>query len=253
MTDAPLAINTTCPWSGSPVAADSLTRYRGQTVGFCNPDCRDKFDRATAHFDAAMPAAGRTLLQFGDAVPPQPVLGDSVLIVIDAQEEYRSGGLPLSGIEASLARLAALLVAARAAGATVLHIAHRGSAGALFDPEGHGAIMPEVAPQLGEPVIWKPEPSAFTGTDLGTRLEALGARSLILAGFMTHLCVSSTAREAMERGYVVTVAADATATRPLPDPLGGPDVSAAELQRAALTALADCFARIDTVAALLAG
>ncbi|HEY9553985.1 glutathione S-transferase [Allosphingosinicella sp.] len=41
----------TCPWSGNPVAEDSLTRYRGHVVGFCNPGCRDKFERATAAFD----------------------------------------------------------------------------------------------------------------------------------------------------------------------------------------------------------
>ena len=31
------AINTVCPWSGKPISADSLTRYRGAVVGFCNP------------------------------------------------------------------------------------------------------------------------------------------------------------------------------------------------------------------------
>ena len=36
-------INPTCPFSGQPVEAGSLTLYRGHTVGFCNPDCRDKF------------------------------------------------------------------------------------------------------------------------------------------------------------------------------------------------------------------
>ena len=51
-------INTFCPWSGKPVSADSLTRYRGRTVGFCNPGCRDKFDRARDAFDAAIPASG---------------------------------------------------------------------------------------------------------------------------------------------------------------------------------------------------
>ena len=45
-------INRTCPWSGKPVSADSLTRYRGQVVGFCNPGCREKFDAATGAFDA---------------------------------------------------------------------------------------------------------------------------------------------------------------------------------------------------------
>lgn len=47
-------INATCPWSGKPVSADSLTRYRGRVVGFCNPGCRDKFERATRMFDEAV-------------------------------------------------------------------------------------------------------------------------------------------------------------------------------------------------------
>ena len=47
-------VNDTCPWSGKPVSADSLTLYRGQVLGFCNPDCRDKFEAATKHFDAAI-------------------------------------------------------------------------------------------------------------------------------------------------------------------------------------------------------
>lgn len=46
-------VNETCPWSGKPVAADSLTVYNGQIVGFCNPGCRDKFDGAVRHFNAA--------------------------------------------------------------------------------------------------------------------------------------------------------------------------------------------------------
>jgi YHS domain-containing protein len=45
-------INTVCPWSGKPVSADSLTRYRGKVVGFCNTGCRDKFEAATNAFDA---------------------------------------------------------------------------------------------------------------------------------------------------------------------------------------------------------
>ena len=47
-------INDVCPWSGKPVSADSLTLYRGQVVGFCNTDCRDKFDAAARTFDAAI-------------------------------------------------------------------------------------------------------------------------------------------------------------------------------------------------------
>ena len=54
MTDLKLSdcVNTHCPWSGDPVSADSLTRYRGAVVGFCNTGCRDKFEAATRAFDA---------------------------------------------------------------------------------------------------------------------------------------------------------------------------------------------------------
>ena len=50
-------INETCPWSGKPVRADSLTRYQGQVVGFCNPGCRDKFEQALSHFEQARAGA----------------------------------------------------------------------------------------------------------------------------------------------------------------------------------------------------
>jgi hypothetical protein len=49
-------VNATCPWSGEPVSADSLTRYRGQVVGFCNIGCRDKFEAATKAFDSVIEA-----------------------------------------------------------------------------------------------------------------------------------------------------------------------------------------------------
>ena len=45
-------VNDVCPWSGKPVSADSLTRYRGEVVGVCNTGCRDKFEAATRAFDA---------------------------------------------------------------------------------------------------------------------------------------------------------------------------------------------------------
>ena len=50
------AVTETCPWSGKPIAADSLTLYNGAVVGFCNPGCRDKFERALSHFEDALQA-----------------------------------------------------------------------------------------------------------------------------------------------------------------------------------------------------
>ena len=47
-------VNEICPWSSKPVSADSLTRYKGAVVGFCNPGCKDKFEAATGAFDAAI-------------------------------------------------------------------------------------------------------------------------------------------------------------------------------------------------------
>ncbi|MCY3630213.1 MAG: glutathione S-transferase [Bacteroidota bacterium] len=49
-------INEICPWSGDPVRADSLTEFGGHVVGFCNPGCRDKFERAVQHFKEAKSA-----------------------------------------------------------------------------------------------------------------------------------------------------------------------------------------------------
>ena len=54
------AVNDVCPWSGKPIAADSLTLYNGAVVGFCNPDCRDKFARAVRGFENALQARRAT-------------------------------------------------------------------------------------------------------------------------------------------------------------------------------------------------
>ena len=47
-------VNERCPWSGDPVSEDSLTLYKGKVVGFCNPGCRDKFEKAVSSLDAAI-------------------------------------------------------------------------------------------------------------------------------------------------------------------------------------------------------
>lgn len=56
-------------------------------------------------------------------------------------------------------------------------------------------------------------PNAFHGTDLEKTLRELGSGTeLVLAGFMTHMCVTFTAQGAFSLGYRPTVAAEATAT-----------------------------------------
>ena len=45
-------LNATCPWSGEAVSGEALMLWNGQVVGFCNPECRDKFARAQDFFRA---------------------------------------------------------------------------------------------------------------------------------------------------------------------------------------------------------
>jgi PPOX class probable F420-dependent enzyme len=70
-----------------------------------------------------------------------------------------------------------------------------------------------------------------------------GRPGLVLAGFMTHMCVNSTARDAFNLGYRPTIVASATATRELPVP-GGVPVPATTLQTATLAGIADLFALV---------
>jgi nicotinamidase-related amidase len=182
----------------------------------------------------------------GADLSPAP-LAASTLVVIDAQNEYLDGKLALPGIAAAVDALARLLAKARAAGAPVVHVQHKGRTGGLFDLDARGgAIIGAVQPVGGESVVTKPLPNAFAGTDLEATLKRLGRSQLVIAGFMTHMCVSSTARAALDLGYKATVAADAAATRALPDPMGGV-IGADALHRAALAALADRFAIVATV------
>jgi nicotinamidase-related amidase len=137
-----------------------------------------------------------------------------------------------------------LLQRARAAGAPIVHIAHAGRAGGPFDRAAErGAIIAAVAPAADEPVIEKPRPNAFSDTDLQATLQRIGRKEVVFAGCMTHMCVSSTVRAALDLGYRSTVVAGACATRDLPGP-DGDAVPAALVHRATLAALADRFAII---------
>ena len=72
-------------------------------------------------------------------------------------------------------------------------------------------IVGALAPMVGEPVIDKPGFSAFYATDLERILQTRGIRHLILVGVTTDVCVHSTLREAVDRGYEALVIADCCA------------------------------------------
>lgn len=176
-------------------------------------------------------------------LPAAPArLAASTLVLIDCQNTYTQGVMELEGVQAALEQTAQLLDRARSAGIPIVHIQHSDGPGSLYDIEGEsGAIVASVAPRAGEPVVVKQFPNSFVQTDLEDRLKGLGASNLVLAGFMTHMCVNSTARGAFNLGYAPTVVAAATATRALAGP-GGAPVPAAVMQSASLAAMSDLFA-----------
>ena len=178
----------------------------------------------------------RTLLQMAGAPSSPPPLDRSALVMIDCQREYVDGKVPLAGVE----------------GAPGIHVLHKGRAGGLFDPDTAAFRLADpAAPEAGEPSITKALPNAFAGTELDAMLRETGRESVIFAGFMTHMCVSSTVRAAVDLGHGAVVVAAACATRDLPDGRGGV-VTAAELHRAELAALSDRFAIIVPDASALA-
>ncbi len=190
--------------------------------------------------------APKTLLEMAGADLTPSSLGVSALILIDIQNEYVDGKLVLPGVDAAVAEAAKLLSRARDAGTPIVHVRHVGKPGGAFDPDGPGGqIAAAVAPVDGEHVVEKGLPNAFAATTLAGVLTDLGRKELIVVGFMTHMCVSSTVRSALDHGYRSTVVADAAGTRDLPRQDGsGGAVSAQDLHCASLAALADRFAVI---------
>jgi nicotinamidase-related amidase len=171
-----------------------------------------------------------------------PALRDCALVMVDLQNTYREGVMKLVGVEPALIEARTLLERARGAGIPIFHIRHDAGAGSPYDVGAPiGQISDEVAPAGDEPVVTKNYPNTFIGTDLEARLRAAGVSNVILAGFMTHMCINSTARGAFNLGFHPTVVAAATATRDLPG-AGSSVVAADALQAASLAALRDLFA-----------
>ena len=186
----------------------------------------------------------KTLLQLAGADLEPPKLADACVVVIDMQNEYLDGPVALPDARAAITHTQSLLSKARDAGSSVFHVAHKGRAGSLFDRDAErGRIVDELTPLAGEAVIEKALPNAFAGTGLANLITETGRKDVIVVGFMTHMCVSSTARAALDLGFRVTIDAEACATRDLPDGRGG-RIDAATLNEVALVELSDRFAVI---------
>lgn len=109
--------------------------------------------------------------------------------------------------------LADLFAAKKHRARSELGIGEHGPMGRILVRGEHGhAIIDELAPAAGEPVVDKPGKGAFYATDLDTLLHASGVSRLIVAGVTTEVCVSTTVREANDRGYECLVLSDCTAS-----------------------------------------
>ena len=173
-------------------------------------------------------------------LPEQPAsLAASTLVMVDLQNTYTRGVMELENVQPAIDEAAALLDRARTAGIPIIHIQHDSGPRSPYDVRAEiGAIVDRVAPRDGETVIVKNFPNAFTRTDLNDRLAP--GSDLVLAGFMTHMCINSTARGAFSLGHRPSVVAAATATRALPGVDGDP-IPASMLQATSLAAISDLF------------
>ena len=131
----------------------------------------------------------------------------------------------------------------------MIHIVHesRRPNPATFAPGSPAlAIHPDAAAAPGEPVLTKHLPGSFTGTALETLLRERGIERVVLAGFMTQMCVDTTARQAAHLGYAVTVLADACAAKDVIGP-DGRTIPAPQVHATHLGSLNGFLAEIRTV------
>jgi nicotinamidase-related amidase len=169
------------------------------------------------------------------------------LIVIDAQNEYFDGALPVSDPPpaTSLANIGRAMDAATAAGVPVIVVRHgeEDPNAAIFRRGSHAwELHPEVERRPRDHLVEKTLPGSFTGTPLGDILAAERADTVSIAGYMTHMCVDTTARQAAHRGLAVEILSDATGTLALSN--SGGSASGEELHRATLVAQGQFFADV---------
>jgi nicotinamidase-related amidase len=194
---------------------------------------------------SAQPTTLRALYQL---TPPRAVSSArTAVVLVDFQNEFVNGRLPLPEGRTAIERARELSKWAHKAGVLVVMVRNviRRQGGLLFAPGSSTTeFVRDLQPEAKDLVVEKAMIGAFSRTNLDAELRARGIDTLIVGGFMTHLAVASTASDGTVLGYHVIVAADATATRALPGTAGAPPVDAKLLKRAALAAMADRVADV---------
>jgi nicotinamidase-related amidase len=167
------------------------------------------------------------------------------LIVIDAQNEFsEDGSRPVPFHGTILARIQWQVARARERNQPIAWLQHHNKPheSPAFARNTWGA---ELSPGLGprsesqlEKLFTKEVFGAFYDTDLEEWLRSLGVHELLMTGFFTHMCLSTSSREALVRGFSVFVDPNATGAHDLLHPILGSQ-TADEVRRSALLQLSD--------------
>lgn len=159
------------------------------------------------------------------------------LLVIDVQREYFDGALPITHPAGHLESILAVMDMAAKQKLPTAVIRHHQP-----DPDSPMFRLNSDMWQLHEEVEQRPRdvlidkqlPGSFTNTDLAEWLKKVDADTLSIAGYMTHMCCDTTARQAFHRGYKVEFLRDATGTLSVENEAGS--ASAEQLQTSILVA-----------------
>ncbi|MDR5751529.1 MULTISPECIES: isochorismatase family protein [unclassified Caballeronia] len=176
------------------------------------------------------------------------------LIVIDVQNEYITGNLPIEypDVNVSLANIGRAIDAAHVHRVPVVVVRQVAPATSpLFAHDSHGAELHEVvASRPHAHQIDKALPSAFAGTDLAHWLTEHEIDTLVIAGYMTHNCDDSTVKHAVHAGLSVEFLCDATGAVPYENRAGR--ASAEEIHRVFTVVMQSRFAAVLTTAEWIA-
>lgn len=159
------------------------------------------------------------------------------LLVIDVQREYFEGALPISYPAGHLEQILRVMDCAASAKVPTAVIRHHQA-----DPDSPifrlnsemWELHPEVAQRPRDILIDKQLPGSFTNTPLEDWLRQVGADTVSIAGYMTHMCCDTTARQAFHKGYQVEFLRDATGTLDVENEAGS--ATAEQLQTSILVA-----------------
>ena len=167
------------------------------------------------------------------------------LLVIDVQNEYFTGHLPVTFPEGSLDNILKAMDFAASVGmpvAVIQHYAATKDSPTFRKGSDEWKLHPEIEFRKRDILIEKSLPGSFTGTILEKWLRTGGVSRIAICGYMAQMCCDTTARQAFHLGFQVDFLSDAIGTLAVQNSAGA--ISAKDLHRAVMVTQAMLFARV---------